>query len=475
MNDRTNTRPMTKRVRTIRQGLFGGRERVGSPRHYRPADAYRSPIASAAGLCGLLLVGAAVAALAGCQRDATGKEQAEQAKPVPVMVAAVELRPVETTIDVVGSLKGWEDVEVGAKKSGRVVKSLHDVGDRVAPGELLVQMDTVNADLAIQQAEKRLLSELAKLGLTKLPSPDFDVSKLPAVVQAQVTVARTQQHFEREQTLLERKVNTIESYQNAEFDLKEAKAAAENAELTARATLANAFASQVELDVARQAKIDMEIRAPQPSRVPQGVKEALRYAIVKRDVSEGQMLREGDEVMHLVVDNPLRMWGAVPERFSPYVKAGQEARLRVSSHADRTFPGRLAWVNPSVDAVSRSFLVEVAVPNDERALRPGGFAKASIVVREQSQRTVVPIEAVIHFAGVTKVYVARDGKAVDVPVVTGVEGPGWIEVSGELDSAAQVIVSGQSQLADGTAILVREATKTTQQAERTASREEVNH
>ncbi len=167
------------------------------------------------------------------------------------------------------------------------------------------------------------------------------------------------------------------------------------------------------------------------------------------------MLREGDEVMHLVIDNPLRMWGTVPERFSPYVHTGQEVRLRVSSHPDRTFPGRLAWVNPSVDPVSRSFLVEVAVPNDERPLRPGGFAKASIVVREQAQRTVVPIEAVVRFAGVTKVFVVRDGQAVDVPVTTGIEGAGWTEVTGKVEAGAQVIVSGQSQLADGMPVVAR--------------------
>jgi len=469
MNDRMKKRPTMKHVSTVICGWFGELQ------CQRPAHADRSPHACVVVLAGMLLVALGVIALPGCKRESSSTDQPEQVKAVPVTVAPVEFRPVETTIDVVGSLKGWEDIQLGSKKTGRVVKTLHDVGDRVAPGELLVQLETVNVDLAIQQAEKRLLTELAKLGLTKLPAADFDVSKIPSVVQSQVAVARMKQHFEREQTLLERKVSTMEAYQNAEFDLKEAQAAAENAALTARATLASAFASQVELEVARQAKLDMEIRAPQPSRVPQGIREPIIYAITKRSVAEGQMLREGEAVMDLVIENPLRLWTTVPERFSPDIQAGQEVRVSVASHPGKTFAGRVAWMNPAIDTASRTFQVEVAVPNDQRQLRPGGFAKAAIVTRDKVQRTVVPIEAIVRYAGVTKVFAIRDGKAVDVPIGTGVEGAGWVEVTGELEAGAQVVVSGQSQLADGTAILVREQAKPAETAERTASREEVNH
>ena len=466
---------MTKQVRTMCPRLFDAhRSADRSPQTYRPADADRSPgIRAARRWSAWWLLVAMIATLPGCSRDTGGKDESGQAKAVPVTVAAVEFRPVETTIDVVGSLKGWEDIKIGTKKTGRVIKTLHDVGDRVKPGELLVQLETVNVDLAIQQAEKRLLTELAKLGLTKPPAPDFDVARIPSVVQSRVAVARMQQHFEREQTLLERKVSTLETYQNAEFDLNEAQAAAESALLTARATLANALASQVELDVARQDKTDMEIRAPEPSRAPQGIHEPIVYAITKRSVAEGQMLREGDAVMELVIENPLRLWTTAPERFSPDIHAGQEVRVHVASHLGRNFAGRVAWVNPAIDPISRTFQVEVAVPNDERLLRPGGFAKAAIVTRDKIERTVVPVEAIVRYAGVTKVFVARDGQAVDVPVATGIEGAGWMEVTGEIQPGAQVVVSGQSQLADGTPILVRDPPKATAQAERTACKEEM--
>ncbi len=376
-------------------------------------------------------------------------------KVVPVTVATAEQRTIESTVEVVGTLKGWEDVKVGAEKSGRVVKVLHDVGDRVKPGEPLVELEAINADLAVRQAEQRLISELAKLGLRELPKGDFDISRLPAVVQAQVAVDRAEQKFAREQRLAEKKVNTIESYQDAEFELRDKKAALDNALLSARATLASAMASRVELDVAHQAREDLVVRAPEPTKLPKNLNEPVEFAITKRMVSEGQMIREGEQVAQLIIDRPLRMWVNVPEKYTPYASVGLEVRLTVASHPGRIFEGTVTWINPSVDADSRTFQVEVSIPNEDRALRPGGFVKASVITKRGNERTVVPIEAIVRFAGVTKLFVVHDGKAQAVPVETGTEGAGWIEVQGDVPVNATVVVSGQTQLADGTEVTIR--------------------
>ena len=183
-------------------------------------------------------------------------------------VAPVERRTVDRTVEVVGTLKGWEDVTLGSKRVGRVVKTYHDMGDRVDPGALLVELETVDADLAVMQAERQLQAELAKLGLKEIPKTVFDVTTVPSVVQARVTLERARQNLGRERSLIQRGAGTSQDFQNAENDEKAAAAGLENAILTARAILANAQASQVALDVARQARLDMEIRAPVPSATP---------------------------------------------------------------------------------------------------------------------------------------------------------------------------------------------------------------
>jgi multidrug efflux pump subunit AcrA (membrane-fusion protein) len=85
-----------------------------------------------------ILAALALTALAtsGCgSRGATTEAKAALARrPVPITVATVETRPVMRTIEMVGTLKGWEEVTIGTKRAGRVVKVLHDMGDRLEPG-----------------------------------------------------------------------------------------------------------------------------------------------------------------------------------------------------------------------------------------------------------------------------------------------------------------------------------------------------
>ncbi|WP_422931300.1 efflux RND transporter periplasmic adaptor subunit [Singulisphaera sp. PoT] len=404
---------------------------------------------------GMLL---SVVPLSGCGQEAAEPEaKANTApKPVPVTVASLELRPLERVVEVVGSLKGWEDIPIGAKKEGRVLRVHHDMGDHIKPGELLVELDPIDADLTIRQRERQLQVELAKLGLKSLPQGDFDVSSVPTVVQARLSLDRARLNLGRERSLSRRNAGTTQDLQNAENDEQAAEAALANAILTANSNLASARASQVAVEVAKQARVDMEIHAPLLSKAPPGVTDRLTFALSRRSVSEGQMVRPGDPVVDLVIENPLRLWANVPERNSIDVQVEQPVRILVASQPGMTFEGKVTRINPSIDAASRTFKVEISVPNNRGLLRPGGFAKASILTKTGDKSKVVPLESVVKYAGVTKLFMVEGDKVRSINVETGLEGPGWVEVTGKLPDTGHVVTTGQTQLADGTLIVVRD-------------------
>jgi RND family efflux transporter MFP subunit len=281
---------------------------------------------------------------------------------------------------------------------------------------------------------------------------------VPAVVHAAVAVDRAKRNLNIQRGLIRQHAGIPQDLSNAENDLAAAEAALEKEIVTARSTLASAAAAKVALDVAQQRRTDLLIVAPVPSR-GRGLSGDVTYAVTKRTVSEGQMLKEGDAVYDLVIENPLRLWANVPERFSPEIAVGQEVRLGVASRAGVTFQGKVARINPAVDAANRTIQVETLVPNSDGALRPGGFAKADIMTRKDHEATVVPLESVVRFAGVTKIFVvvgeAPKGTARAINVETGLEGPGWIEVVGNLPARSRVVTTGQGQLADGTPVLIR--------------------
>ncbi|MGZ5996173.1 MAG: efflux RND transporter periplasmic adaptor subunit [Isosphaeraceae bacterium] len=421
----------------------------------------------------------AAASLSGCSpAEAQSSSKAPAAvREVPVTMAPLERRTVERTIDVVGTLRGWEQVTIGSKRTGRVSKVLHDMGDHVRPGEPLVELEAVDAKFAYDQAQSKYLGELVKLGITEQQAQRFieqygiseelirgkqaeeAIDRVPAVIQVLVSKEKALHNLNRQRALSKKGASTVQELEDYENEYRSASAAYENARATARNVIASAVANRVARNQAIQTLADMIIRVPKPELTPPGSSQAdaVVYAVTKRSVSEGQMVREGEAVCELIIENPLRLWTSAPERYAEQVRVGQPVRITVSSQPDLLFLGKVVRINPSVDAVSRTFQVETQVPNDRRLLRAGGFAKATIITDSAAQAAVAPTESIIRFAGVTKLFFVENGKARSVnDIVTGSEGPGWVEVTSKsLPTSAMVVITGQTQLANGTPVVIR--------------------
>lgn len=406
-----------------------------------------------------VLAGLATAWGTGCSgpESTTAEASVAEVRRIPVTVAPVETRSVERTVEVVGTLRGWDEVTVGTKRAGRVVEVLHDIGDRVEPGEPLIKLETIDADLSVEQADRQLRAELAKIGLSGMPSGSFNVDSVPSVIEARVTLEKARRELNRQRSLNLRNATTMQEVQDAEDAERSATASYENAIVGARSTLANAQAAQVALRLAQQALEDTVIRVPEPSERPEGLGGAVLYAVTSREVSEGQMLAAGASVMSLAIENPLKLRGDVPERFAAAIEVGQTVSIRVAAY-ERSFEGRVQRINPSVDPVSRTFGIEAIVPNEEVSIRPGSFAKASIITQRDDNAITVPLESIVTYAGVTKLFVIEGDTAREVQVLTRLEDPNgvWIEVVGPVQPGSLVAITGMSQLADGTPVTLRE-------------------
>ena len=121
------------------------------------------------------------------------------------------------------------------------------------------------------------------------------------------------------------------------------------------------------------------------------------------------------------------------------------------------FDGKVARISPVVNVDSRTFEIEALVPNADHRLQCGVFAKAHIVTQAEAEALTAPLAAISSFAGVTKIFTVQDDKAHQVTVTLGARGDGWVEVIGDLKLPTAVITSGQSQLADGTLVEVRQS------------------
>lgn len=409
-------------------------------------------------ICGLLAALAAGGMLSGCN-DADGQTTAEgrsgASDPIPVTVAPVSFGSLPRTVSVVGTIYGDDEVSISAKVPGRIVDIYADVGDRVSAGQALAQIDPVDYELVIDQREMALNQVLASLGLTELPPPDFDVSTIATVERARFQAANSLAKLNRARQLFAQKPPLISEQDFADLETAYEVAVRDHeiALLEARAQLATARSRYSELEAARQRLADTTVRAPQASLTTTQPSEG-QFGVTQRLVSIGEYVREGDAMFRLVADDPVKLRAAVPERYVADVKVGQKVEVRVEGRR-RAFEGKVHRINPAIDIDTRTFQIEVLIANPKRELRPGAFARASIHVGEHERVVFVPRDAIVSFAGTTRVFSVDNGKVVEhrvTPMVREEEGP--VPIDQALEGVQEVIVTNTSRLAAGMAVVV---------------------
>ncbi|MEZ6092747.1 MAG: efflux RND transporter periplasmic adaptor subunit [Pirellulaceae bacterium] len=103
------------------------------------------------------------------------------------------------------------------------------------------------------------------------------------------------------------------------------------------------------------------------------------FTVASRSVSEGTYVRVGTEVVRLVIDGALKLKVAVPERFVEQVQLDQPVEVSTAAMTEPV-KGTVSRINPVISVETRTFEVEIWIDNSEHRLKPGGFAKASIIV-----------------------------------------------------------------------------------------------
>ena len=144
--------------------------------------------------------------------------------------------------------------------------------------------------------------------------------------------------------------------------------------------------------------------------------------------------------MTIVRMDPIRLRAEVPERDAHSVRGGQQVRVTLEGDAT-VYTGHIARLSPAIGAQNRMLLVEAEVRNDSGHLRPGSFAKAEIVSDPETSTTAVPANTIVSFAGVEKVILVQDGKAVEKQINTGRRNGDWVEVSSGVNVGDVVVVS----------------------------------
>jgi membrane fusion protein (multidrug efflux system) len=162
----------------------------------------------------------------------------------------------------------------------------------------------------------------------------------------------------------------------------------------------------------------------------------LTYRVASRLVSVGEVVAQGQSLFRLVASDRVKFRGRAPERFARELRVGVSAHLAIDGVPD-AFAATLTRVAPAVDVATRTIEVEIEAANPDALLKPGGFARARILLRTDDGVRFVPESSVSQFAGVQRVFSLRDGKVTEHRVQLGNTIAGMSEV---LDLPADVNV-----------------------------------
>ena len=156
-------------------------------------------------------------------------------------------------------------------------------------------------------------------------------------------------------------------------------------------------------------------------------------------------------------DQPVKMVINVSEKYYPVMKKGMSVDVNLDTYGEETFAGVVDIINPSVDANTHTFPVEIRVANNDRRVRPGMFGRVKVVFGT-SNHVVVPDEAVVKQTGAGDhyVFVLNADNTVSYNKVTlGRRMDTQYEIIDGVESGATVVVAGQSKLIGGTKVQVQ--------------------
>ena len=146
----------------------------------------------------------------------------------------------------------------------------------------------------------------------------------------------------------------------------------------------------------------------------------------------------------------------VSEQYFPDVKMGMPVELRIDLFPDQVFTGKVSLIYPAIDASTRTFTVEVTIPNGKQTLRPGMFSRATMNFGSHNGVLVEDLALQKQVGSNEKyVFVVKDGKAERRTVDVGRQiGHKYAILSG-IEPGEEVVVAGMSKLSDGTEVEVK--------------------
>ena len=357
-----------------------------------------------------VILGASLAA-AGCGASTTTEAAPESTAPaatvVDVTTVTASVGAIESALEISGTLTPLSRVAVKPKLPGTIEKMLVDIGDAVTMGQTLATIDRREIDAQADAA-------------------------VATVSVGKASLANAVLEHDRAQNL---------------FD----KGALPRQRLDGAQTLRRSAAAQRDLAAANLAQADATLRRAREVQSNATITSPVNGYVVERNYDAGAI--PGDKPVVVVADmRQMKLEAGVSELEAGRLRVGLKARVSVQAKPGQLFDGVLAAIAPEVDERNRHFMIDVRVPNADRALLSGMYATARIVESTVANAVVLPKAAVMTKDGKRVVQKVQGDVLSTVVVTEGLSDGTRVQIVSGLAAGDVVMADARRQVPTGSTV-----------------------
>ena len=365
----------------------------------------------------------AVAALVAFRLSTGAKTDQRKARVITVGTVSPVKEDLDIRLSFTADMTPNQVVNLFSRVDGYIARLHVDKGDFVKRNQLLIEIDHTDYQHAVDQAKANLAAARAKVAQqdAALRHATLTLDRMKALIKDQFV---SQQDLDNAQVTFDAAVALLES-------------------LHAQVTQMEVALAQAETNLAYS-----YIRAPFAGYVAERNLDTGAY-VTGATASTSTMSRG---ILSLHDIDTVRVLIEVVEKDIPLITIGQKAELRAEAYPDQVFEGTVTRIVQALNRATRTMTVEIDLPNRDRRLKGGMFARVEVMVGTHHDAVQIPIDAVSRLEETQYVFVVREGKAHRVNVEIGARKENRVEIIKGLSGDEAVIVSGKDLVHDGTPV-----------------------
>jgi RND family efflux transporter MFP subunit len=327
----------------------------------------------------------------------------------------------------IGTLYAANKFDVNSKVAGRVVEMNYDIGDVVENGAIIGRIDDTQYRLAFKQAKVRLEMEESK------------------VRQKEIAIDLAKREFDRMTALRAERVISESALEQAQYDFERQKLSFE----VDMASLENQKTA-VELSELTWSYAKIEARWAEDGTPRTRI-------LAERFVDEGEIINQNKPIATIIDVGVLKAEIFVGESEYPFFKSGMKVSIEVDAFPGEKFEGEVQRVAPFLNEQTRQAKVQIRVRNRDLRLRPGMFARTSVVFEHRTGVQMLPKQCIVESQDRNGVYLydPEETRVRFQPVQIGDVVDGNAEIMNVDEIGLPVVSVGQQMIRNGQ--LVRHA------------------